>query len=297
MTFIWYVTVCSSLLKQGIGSTVHHAPTIPMEHEEKFWELGLLGTDTPRVLQDTVFYVGLHFVLRGGEEQHSLKRSQFVCFPVDTGLYDDKTYYEYAENGSKNRQGRFDQVQCENKVVTAYAQPGNRKCIVKLLDVYLSKLPSGTDTFYLRPCQNIPVDPMKPWYVKQNVGINKIKEKLIAMSKSAELSVQYTNHSLRATAISRMYGGGIPEKVIIEKSGHKSIKALRTYEHTTAEQDREACSVIVDASNPKKKNCKTPVMKQNRGMLLYSLLYLTARLTSITNNSINKDTMITMINH
>ena len=82
---------------------------------------------------------------------------------------------------------------------------------------------------------NIPVDPMKPWYVKQNVGINKIKEKLIAMLKSAELSVQYTNHSLRATAISRMYGGGIPEKVIIEKSGHKSIKALRTYERTTAE--------------------------------------------------------------
>ena len=38
-------------------------------------------------------------------------------------------------------------------------------------------------------------------------------------------------------------------------------------------------------------------MKQNRGMLLYSLLYLTARLTSITNNSINKDTMIIMINH
>ena len=121
-----------------------------MEHEEKFWELGLLGTDTPSMLQDTVFfYVGLHFVVKSGEEQHSLKRSQFVRFPVDTKLHDGKTYYEYAENGSKNRQGRFDQVQCGHKVVTAYAQPGNRKCIVKLLDVYLSKLPSGTDTFYL----------------------------------------------------------------------------------------------------------------------------------------------------
>ena len=120
-----------------------------------------------RVLQDTVFYyIGLHFVLRGGEENHSLKRSQFIRSPADLDLYDEETYYEYAENGSKNRQGRFEQVQFENKVVTAYAQPGNKKCVVKLLDAYLSKLPSGSDTFYLRPCQKVPDDSSKPWYLR-----------------------------------------------------------------------------------------------------------------------------------
>ena len=77
------------------------------------------------------------------------------------------------------------------------------------------------------------------------------------MSKSAELSVQYTNHSLRSTAITRMYGGGIPEKVISEMSGHKSIKALRSYERTTAQQDREACNAIAEATTSKIKpeNC------------------------------------------
>ena len=134
-----------------------------------------------------------------------MKRSQFIRSPADLDLYDEETYYEYAENGSKNRQGRFEQVQFENKVVTAYAQPGNKKCVVKLLDAYLSKLPSGSDTFYLHPCQKVPDDSSKPWYLRQNLGINSIKGKLVSMSKSAELSVQYTNHSLRSTAITRMY--------------------------------------------------------------------------------------------
>ena len=40
------------------------------------------------------------------------------------------------------------------------------------------------------------------------------------------MSVHYTNHSLRATAITRMYEHGVAEKMISDKSGHKSIKGL-----------------------------------------------------------------------
>ena len=46
------------------------------------------------------------------------------------------------------------------------------------------------------------------------------------------LGVHYTNHTLRATAVTRMYNTGVPEKHIAEKSGHKSLKALRVYERT-----------------------------------------------------------------
>ena len=35
-----------------------------------FWERGVLGLDNPRsLLYTTFFYVGLHFCLRGGQEQ------------------------------------------------------------------------------------------------------------------------------------------------------------------------------------------------------------------------------------
>ncbi len=98
--------------------------------------------------------------------------------------------------------------------------------------ICISKLPIGTSSFYLRPCATVPEDETKPWFVKQNVGINKIRDVMADISVKAGFPTRYTNHSLRATAITRMYEGGVPEKVISEKSGHKSIKGLHTYERS-----------------------------------------------------------------
>ena len=50
----------------------------------------------------------------------------------------------------------------------------------------------------------------------------------------------YTNHSLRATAMTRMFNLGVPEKIISEKSGHRSLEALRSYEHISNDVDRAA---------------------------------------------------------
>ena len=58
------------------------------------------------------------------------------------------------------------------------------------------------------------------------------------------LGVHYTNHSLRATAVTRMYNTGVPEKLIAEKSGHKSLKALRVYERTSKIQEKSAGQCI-----------------------------------------------------
>ena len=37
-----------------------------------------------------------------------------------------------------------------------------------------------------------------------------------------------------------MFVSGVPEKIVSEVTGHKSVKALRLYERTTSEQEREA---------------------------------------------------------
>ena len=60
------------------------------------------------------------------------------------------------------------------------------------------------------------------------------------MCTDAGLSVRYTNHSLRATAVTRIYNTGVPEKIISDISGHKSLKALRAYERTSTEQQKTA---------------------------------------------------------
>ena len=107
---------------------------IEIEHERLFWEKGLLGMSTPKILQRTVFfYVGLNFVLRGVQEQHDLIRSQFVRVPQDMQIYDESVYYEYREYISKKTTNTDSKILMpKNKTVKAFALPGNDHCIVKL---------------------------------------------------------------------------------------------------------------------------------------------------------------------
>ena len=45
-----------------------------------------------------------------------------------------------------------------------------------------------------------------------------------------------------------MFISGVPEKIVGEVTGHKSLKALRTYERTTEEQQRAAGLAISNIS-------------------------------------------------
>ena len=174
------------------------------------------------------------------DEQHGLMPAQVVRHPPKLDVYSDEVYYEYTEFISKNNQHRFKDINATNKNVRAYAKPESERCIVRLLDMYLSKLPTSPPAFYLRP-----LSASGPWYGKSRVGVNTLKKFIPDLCKSAALSAHYTNHSLRATAITRMYKSGVPEKVISEKSGHRSLKALRVYEHTSVHQQKLARASIV----------------------------------------------------
>lgn len=91
-------TVSSELHKHGVGATKHSAEVIDPEHEDVFWEKGLLGFTTPKVLQHTVFfYVGLNFVLRGVQEWYELVLSQLIRIPDDRSIYNGTVYYDYVE--------------------------------------------------------------------------------------------------------------------------------------------------------------------------------------------------------
>ena len=53
-----------------------------------------------------------------------------------------------------------------------------------------------------------------------------------------------SNHSLRATDITRMYNGGISEKMIMEISGHLSVTGVQLYKRTTPLQQREVSNSL-----------------------------------------------------
>ena len=84
------------------------------------------------------------------------------------------------------------------------------------------------------------------------MGHNALESFLKDILKEAGIDhTNRSNHSLRATSISRMYQKQIPEKLIMERSGHQSTEGVMSYQRTTAAQQKAVCNAL---SKPKKCN-------------------------------------------
>ena len=237
----------SELRKNGIGAEVKHTPIVTKEEEDQLWRSGVMGTDTPKQLLQTVFfYVGKVFCLRGGVEQRGLKVSQFQR------KYNPE-HYVYIENGSKNNSGA--NVRVENKVVPVYANlESGQRCLVPLLDNYISKLPPVAfekDAFYMRPKPVAPSDATSPWYDAVPVGKESLHTMLPKMCETAGIEHK-SNHSLRATGATEMFAANVPEKLIQSRTGHRSVDALRLYERPSADQNQAVSNILTSREHQKK---------------------------------------------
>ena len=244
----------------ALGQKPCRSEVISQEEEELLWSKGVLGTDSPQKLLNALFfYCGLNFCLRGGDEHRSLKVSQLervvVSDPANPGC--TTVCYEYVEHGSKNNLGGLKQVknQLGNKVVRHFANPklGDRR-FVHLLDLYLLKRPSFSadspdkDAFYLRPMDKF--DPDKKWYYTRAIGHNKLKGMLKSICEEAGIPCEKkSNHSLRATATTRLIDAGVAEKVIMDRTGHRSLDGLKPYARTTDQQQQHVSEAIMHSSS------------------------------------------------
>jgi len=145
--FSYPVKNCIEREREGVGANKKHTEFISVD---AFWDKGMLGYSTQKILQRTVFfYVELHYALRGVDEQYSLVPWQFTRSPPGSSVYNANVYYEYTEFISKNNQHHYKDINTKNKVVRAFAQVGNDHCIVKLLDFYLLKLKPQSPFLYM----------------------------------------------------------------------------------------------------------------------------------------------------
>ena len=134
-------------------------------------------------------------------------------------------------------------MKVKNKEVRVYAKPGSERCLVTLLDTYLTKLPTGCTYLYVYAAtRKVSQDKTKPRQSRHRVGVNKLKEIFPRPTTQSGLEKRYTSHSLRATAMTWMFNGGVPEKI----SRTQSLEALHCYKHTSKELGRAAGNVIID---------------------------------------------------
>ncbi len=67
------------LQKDGVAKDTKNAEIISKEDKIKLWETKVIGTENPKALLQTAFYLnGKNFCLRGGQEHCNLKLTQLV---------------------------------------------------------------------------------------------------------------------------------------------------------------------------------------------------------------------------
>ena len=236
---------CRRVYARGVGSGTKNTPAISDEEEEKPWET----CDSPLALLRAVFYLnGKNFCLRVGEEHRSLTPSQLIREPPDTS----KTVvsYTYIERGSKNNKnnpGGLSHLRAENKRVTQDALPQlGDKCHCRLLDLYRARLPTDIrpDAFNFLPLPKVHSSPSAPWFHAKRVMVkNTLATMVRDMRQEAGIGGK-TNHSLRVTGATRLFAGGISEKLVKRRTGHLSLEALIVYERPSKEQLETASAVI-----------------------------------------------------
>lgn len=131
--------------KAGLTVKRRQAQPITVAEQEDMWNRGILGSDTPSKLLDTLVYMfGLNFALRAAQEHRNLRcdtpecESQIQIHTGDNG----KRFVRYTEDTSKTRQGGINHRKITPKVVNAYENTSHpERCIVRLYEKYMSHCP------------------------------------------------------------------------------------------------------------------------------------------------------------
>ena len=238
------------LQRLGIGSKTKQAEPLTEEEEEILWQKGLLGDHTPQALLNTmVFMSGLYFALRSGREHRELRFDSSQISLVECG--GERPYLEYTEDDSKNRPAGLKGRYIERKTVKHHANLSNpSRCFVRLFSLYRSRCPANPkrNSFYLQ-CLKKPTE--KVWFSREPLGHNALSKIIQTMCNTAGIPGFRTNHSLRATSATRLYAAGMDEQLIMERTGHRSVGGVRSYKHTSDEQQQNVSDTLSLAKRPK----------------------------------------------
>ena len=122
------------------------------------------------------------------------------------------------------------------KVVHHYDNTDNPDtCFVRLFKRYQQLLPPDRpkNVFYFKPLKNPTTD---TWFSARPIGHNTLEHTVARLCSAAGIQGFRTNHSLCATAATRLYQAGVDEQLIMETTGHRSLEGVRSYKRTSEDQ-------------------------------------------------------------
>lgn len=126
-----------------------------------------------------------------------------------------------------------------------YERAGSPFCPVSAYELYLSKLNPDISWLWQRPKDTVDEDE-SIWYCKSPLGKNTLGSLMNIISERAGLSKPYTNHCIRATAVT-VLDEVFEARHIMRVSGHKSETSIRAYSRRLSEpKQREMSATLRD---------------------------------------------------
>ena len=122
--------------------------------------------------------------------------------------------------------------------------PKAQRCFVFLFklplqppDLYVPK-----NAFYYKPVNNPTAD---TWFATKPIGHNTLEQTVARLCSAARIQGFCTDHSLHATAATRLYQAGVVEQLMMETTGHRSLEGVHCYKQTSEDQ-KEVLSDILN---------------------------------------------------
>ena len=246
-------------LKQEGMQNTKHKPAIEKEDLAKLKTSEVFSlTKLLSLLRNVWFHVSLFWCRRGLEGQRNLKKTSFaferdatVC-PFVTMTHDETTKNHpggISEVESFEKNGRMYKTTCTTDGYSA-------------LEVFLTKLNPQCDALFQYPKKNWrPSD--KVWYENRPLGKNKSSSLMKEISAEAGLSRTYTNHSVRATAITLWANAGLTYREIMAISGHRNEASLRSYHNQPSVNQLRKCSDVLTVALCEDEEVQTSAVQQS----------------------------------
>ena len=246
-------------LKQEGMQNTKHKPAIEKEDLAKLKTSEVFSLTKPlSLLRNVWFHVSLFWCRRGFEGQRNLKKTSFAferdatgC-PFVTMTHDETTMNHpggISEVESFEKNGRMYKTTCTTDGYSA-------------LEVFLTKLNPQCDALFQYPKRNWrPSD--KVWYENRPLGKNKLSSLMKEISVEAGLSRTYTNHSVRATAITLWANAGLTDREIMAISGHRNEASLRSYHNQPSVNQLRKCSDVLTVALCEDEEVQTSAVQQS----------------------------------
>ena len=151
------------------------------------------------------------------------------------------------DEASKNHQGRLSDNTVSFEKFGRMYQTELPNDGYNALCLYLVKLNPECSAFFQYPKRSWK-RPQAVWFENRCLGVNKLGDVMKILRKAANLSKIYTNHSVRATAITLWSDAGLSNRHIMSLSGHRNENSIRSYNTRPSSQQLQLCSNVLSTA-------------------------------------------------